>query len=74
MLKGEVFVGGAVQVKDVDGRIVHCDFEKPNIKILFVIVPQLGCKVFADWPKCRQGPSPACFSRSSCVRLTPCVV
>ena len=26
MLKGEVFVGGAVQVKDVDGRIVHCDF------------------------------------------------
>ena len=27
-----------------------------------MIVPQLGCKVFADWPKGRQGPSLVCFS------------
>ena len=34
-----------------------------------MIVPQLSCKVFADWPKGRQGPSLVC---SSCQMNTLC--
>ena len=37
-----------------------------------MIVPQLGCKVFADWPKGRQGPSPVCFFPACSCQINTC--
>ena len=37
-----------------------------------MIVLQLGCKVFADWPKGRQGPSPVCFSPACSCQINTC--
>ena len=57
MLKGEVFVGeggggeggGAVQVKDVDGRIVHCDFDSMDLCLLVGVHFEIGgCNVVSD--------------------------
>ena len=49
MLKGEVFVGGAVQVKDVDDRIVHCDFDSMDLRLLVGIHFEIGgCNVVSD--------------------------
>ena len=36
-MKGEIFVGGgggAVQIKDADGRVVHCDLDSMDLGLL----------------------------------------
>ena len=41
--------GGAVQVKDVDGRIVHCDFDSMDLRLLVGIHFEIGgCNVVSD--------------------------
>ena len=41
--------GGAVQVKDVDGRIVHCDFDSVDLRLLVGVHFEIGgCNVVSD--------------------------
>ena len=49
MLKGEVFVGGGgggvgvtVQVKDVNSRVVHCDFDSMDLGLLVGVHFEIG--------------------------------
>ena len=40
---------GAVQVKDVDGRIVHCDFDSMDLGLLVGVHFEIGgCNVVSD--------------------------
>ena len=49
MVKGEIFVRGAVQVKDVDGRVVHCDFDSMDLGLLVDVHFEIGgCNVVSD--------------------------
>ena len=41
--------GGALQVKDVDGRIVHCDFDSMDLRLLVGVHFEIGdCNVVSD--------------------------
>ena len=41
--------GGAVQVKDVDGRVVHCDFDSMDLGLLVGVHFEIGgCNVVSD--------------------------
>ena len=41
--------GGAVQAKDVDGRVVHCDFDSMDLGLLVGVHFEIGgCNVVSD--------------------------
>ena len=42
MLKGEIFVRGAVQVTDVDGTVVHCDLDSMDLGLLIGVHFEVG--------------------------------
>ena len=33
-MKGEIFVRGAVRIKDADGRVVHSDLDSMDLRLL----------------------------------------
>ena len=42
ILKGEIFVRGTVQIKDVDGRVVHCDLDSMDLGLLIGVNFEIG--------------------------------
>ena len=47
--EGRDLCQGAVQVKDVDGRVVHCDFDSMDLGLLIGVHFEIGgCNVVSD--------------------------
>ena len=47
-LEEEIFVKGAVQIKDADGRVVHCDLDSMDLDLIGVHFEIGGRYVVSD--------------------------